>query len=56
MRSPELRGPLVLVKQNVPFDVAFSLEPEEVMAWSIILGEIEGGVWNWARMAWEKPD
>jgi hypothetical protein len=54
VKSQDIRGPLVLIKNNVPFDVAFSLDPEEVLAWSIIFGEMEGGVWNWAKMGWEE--
>jgi hypothetical protein len=45
---------LSLVKNGVPFDVAFSLEDEHAMAYGIIFGQIEGGVWSWNAMAWER--
>jgi hypothetical protein len=40
----------------VPFDVAFSLQPHEVTAWTIIFGEMDGGVWDFDAMAWKKQD
>jgi hypothetical protein len=46
---------LALVKQGVPFDVAFSLPNDERVAWLIICGEIEGGKFNWSTAEWEKP-
>jgi hypothetical protein len=42
------------VKNGVPYDVAFSLPPEDVAAYSIIFGEIEGSKFCWATMSWEK--
>jgi hypothetical protein len=27
----------------------------EVLAWTIIFGELEGGKFDWAKMDWEKP-
>lgn len=44
---------LWLVKNNVPFDVAFSISEIEVMAWGVILGRFEGGKFNEDSMSWE---
>lgn len=52
----ELRNCLYLVKNGVPFDVAFSLKPIEAMAWSIIFGELDGSEFDWNAMAWKKPE
>jgi hypothetical protein len=40
----------------VPFDVAFSLQPHEVTAWTIILGEMDGGEFDWHAHQWKKQD
>jgi hypothetical protein len=45
---------LWLVKNNVDFDVAFSLPPLEVAAWAIIFGQFEGGVFDFSSMRWQK--
>lgn len=46
-----MRYALALVRQNVPFDVAFSLDWPELMAWNVVLGEIESGkTFDWNRM------
>ena len=42
--------------KGVPFDVAFSLDPTDRMAWTIIIGELEGGQWDWSGMAWKKQE
>jgi DNA-directed RNA polymerase subunit K/omega len=42
------------VKNGVPFDVAFSLPDEERKAWSIALGEIDGGKFNFDMGRWEE--
>lgn len=47
---------LFLVKHGVPFDVAFSLPDEEMLAFYVILGEYEGGDWSWDEMRWLKRD
>jgi hypothetical protein len=44
------------VKNGVPYDVAFSLPPEDVEAYGIIFGEMEGGSFDWNRWDWEKRD
>ncbi len=49
-----MRSILYLSDHGVPFDVAASLEPHEMMAWTIIVGEQNGGVWEWGRMAWRE--
>lgn len=38
------------------FDVAFSLSDNEAVAWGIIFGQMDGGKWDWGRMAWSPPD
>jgi hypothetical protein len=45
-----------LVKNGVPFDIAFSLSDHEAMGWGIIFGQFDGGAWDWSRMAWKPPE
>jgi hypothetical protein len=46
-----------LVKNGVPFDVAFALAEggmdAELIAYQVVLGELDGGVFRWDRMEWE---
>lgn len=47
-----------LVRGNVPCPELnlTDFDPEEMLAWSIALGECEGGEWDWNRMKWREPD
>jgi len=36
--------------------VIFALEDYESLALTVILGELEGGSFNWNALRWEKPD
>jgi len=40
------------MRNGVPFDVAFSLEQEERRAWIVVIGELDGLVWDWGAMQW----
>jgi hypothetical protein len=42
------------VKNNVPFDVAFSLDELDRLAWVVIFGEFEGQRFNWGTGRWEE--
>ena len=42
------------MKEGVPFDVAFSLDADYRTGFSIILGELEGGSFDWSRGEWER--
>ena len=55
MNHAPLREALYLVKNGVPFDVAFSMRRTERHAWSIVMGELEGGQFNWASFSFEDP-
>lgn len=52
---PETRQRLMLVKNGVHFDVAFSVDKMTAAAWGIIFMELDGLKWDWGRMAPEKP-
>jgi hypothetical protein len=47
---------LRLTKSGVPWEVAISLSPAELLGYCIAAGEIDGGHFNWAEMRWSKPD
>jgi len=46
---------LWLVKNGVPFDVAFSLDDLERTAYAIAFSEMEGAKFNWDSMRFEEP-
>jgi hypothetical protein len=50
-----MRECLALLKHGVPFDVAFALDNNTRTAWLVMIGENEGGVFNWNTGQWEKP-
>lgn len=43
------------MRHGIPFDVAFSLETGEAVAWAVNLGEQLGGTFDWDTMQWKKP-
>jgi hypothetical protein len=38
----------------VPFDVAFSLPPEDRLAWVVVIGRLDGGEFDFASMTWKE--
>ena len=46
-----------MIKGGVPFDVAWAMVEccmhADVMAWTVIMGELEGGQFDWDRMRWK---
>jgi hypothetical protein len=53
--DPVLFDCLFLVKNGIPFDVAFSLDDDERLAWVVVMGQLNGLTWNWDTMSWERP-
>jgi hypothetical protein len=48
-KNQYVRSVLWLIKNGIPFDVAFSLTWPEVLGWSILFIEIESGKqYNWS--------
>ena len=45
---------LWLVKNGVPFDVAFALDDVTRAAWSIIYSEMEGAEFDWNTMRFKE--
>lgn len=40
----------------MPFDVAFSLQPDDRLAWVVVFGTLDGGEFDWTTLRWEaKP-
>jgi hypothetical protein len=46
---------LFLIRNGVPFDVAFSLPVEDRTAWVIALGTLQGRRFDFEAMCWEQP-
>ena len=47
---------LYLVRNGVPFDVAFSLPADERLAWVVVFGTLDGGEFDFVSMRWkERP-
>lgn len=44
------------MRQGVPFDVAMDLDDDYRTAFAIIMGEIEGGEWDWSLMQFREPE
>lgn len=44
-----------LVRNGVPFDVAFQLDDNTRTAFAIIFSGFEGAKFNWNRMVFEDP-
>jgi hypothetical protein len=42
----------LLIKNGVPFDVAFSMPDDMRIAWCVSLGTLDGGEWSWPEMKW----
>ena len=45
-----------LIKNGIDIDVAMALNPDEALAWAVMFGELEGGVWNWDTLSWVERD
>jgi hypothetical protein len=45
---------LGLVKNGVPFERAEALEMTDMLAWTIIFGEFDGGEFDFRHMQWQK--
>jgi hypothetical protein len=43
------------VKHGVPFDVAFSLNEIDRAAFAIVMGQFEGGKFDWDAMQFRDP-
>lgn len=53
-RDADLIDCLFLVKNGIPFDVAFSLDSTERLAWVVIFGQLNGLSYNWETGDWDK--
>ena len=38
----------------MPFDVAFSLDDDERMAWVVVFGTLSGRRFDWISMSWDE--
>jgi hypothetical protein len=45
---------LYLIKNGVPFDVAFSLPACDRLLWIVALGELDGFEYDWSRRQWRQ--
>lgn len=54
-RDGALIDGMFLVMNGIPFDVAFSIDDEERLAWVVIIGTLKGLRYNWAGRRWEDP-
>ena len=54
--APRSGRHLVSGANGVPFDVAFSLEPEERLDWVVALGTLDGREYDWTTRRWKQPE
>lgn len=52
--DPVLHNRLYLVRNNVPFDVAFSLDSVTARGWSMSFAKMDGHEWDWDQGDWKK--
>ena len=52
-QEADLRDSLYLVKNGVPFDVAFSLGAFDRKIWVITIGELDGLIWDYGAGGWK---
>jgi hypothetical protein len=52
----ELSETLWLIKNGIPFDVAFALDPIDRFVWSVIFGKFEGAKFNLDTLEFERSD
>ena len=45
---------LYLLRNGVPFDVAFSLPSEDRLAWIVALGRLDGREFDFSLMEWRQ--
>ncbi len=43
---------MYLVRNGVPFDVAFTLARGERLAWVVAIGTLAGGYFDWNSLTW----
>jgi hypothetical protein len=43
-----------LLRAGLPFDYINELDETELLAWQVALGTLEGGEFDWSRMAWRE--
>jgi hypothetical protein len=43
---------LFLLRNGVPFDIAFALPPTERLAFIVAFGELDGRVFDWRDFTW----
>ena len=49
-----MRECLWLIKNGIPYDVAFGLSDERRTAWAIVFSEFEGGKFDWLNWQWKE--
>jgi hypothetical protein len=54
VQTPGLGDTLYLITKGIPYDTAMRLSPAKRLAMCIMLGELDGGTWDWDLMAWAK--
>jgi hypothetical protein len=54
-QDPDVFDCLFLVKNGIPFDVAFSLDSDMRLAWVVIFGQLNGLKFDWNTRSWERP-
>jgi hypothetical protein len=54
--DPQVTECLFLVKHNIPFDVAFSLDAEMRAAWVIRMSSFEGNEFDWVTGTWVRQN
>jgi hypothetical protein len=43
-----------VLKNGVPYEVAIQLDEDELIAYCVVFGQMEGQIWNWSLMQFEE--
>lgn len=54
-RLDDLKLRLYLVKNGIPYSVAMQMGADDLCAYMIAFGELEGGTFDWRLGAWRGP-
>ncbi len=54
MRNPDFRDRCYILKNGVPFNVAFGIDDTLRLAFAITFGELDGGEFDFTSMSWRE--
>lgn len=53
--NPDFVDAQILIKNGYSEKMAYGMKRHYRRAAAIVMGQLDGGTWNWDRMRWEDP-